>query len=332
MKGKLFFFLLFCLAIFAGCSGSYIVKVLPDLGGPVGRATDINNPGEIVGYCETEGGDFHAVLWDGSGVTDLGTLGGDDSYALGINDDSVVVGYSKTIEGKVHAFMWQDGVMVDIHDTDLPPINESYARAINSDGLVAGTIGYGSVVWNTPSEYVWLTEGGGLEGPSVAYDINDSNQVVGWHFISDQAYIWEDGMMVLLPHLGVDRSRAFGINNTGQVVGSVVDPVTHLQQAAIWEGGIPPVILGSLGGSNGDAYDINNSGTIVGEARKVDDSKVPFYYKLSDAEMLELMNIGSGGARAVNNNGVIVGYGVNSAGDVKPLKWVWESATSWPWE
>ncbi|MBT2988856.1 MAG: hypothetical protein KUF82_20415 [Candidatus Thiodiazotropha sp. (ex Ctena orbiculata)] len=304
---------------------------LPDLDGPTGRAMDINNRGEIVGYCETEAGEFHAVLWDRHGITDLGTLGGADSYAYGINDDGVIVGYSDTADGQKHAFIWQDGIMTDIHDPDLPPLNESFARAINTDGSIVGTVGIGGVLWRAPDDYVWLLVGSGLEGPSDAHDINDSDQVVGWHHSSDQAFIWEDGMMEILPHLGIDRSRAYGINDAGQVVGGVVDPDTHLQQAAIWDGDDPPAILGTLGGSYGNANDINASGTIVGMAKKPDDSTVPFYYKLSDTEMFELMNLGSGVARAVNNNGVIVGYGVNAAGDEKPIKWVWTRAR-WPWE
>jgi probable HAF family extracellular repeat protein len=122
MKEKMFIFL--CIPFFIGCSGGYVISTLPDLDGAVGRAMDINNQGVIVGYCETEAGDFHAVLWDGSGVTDLGTLGGDDSYALGINDDGVIVGHSKTADGKAHAFIWQDGIMADIHDPELPPLTK----------------------------------------------------------------------------------------------------------------------------------------------------------------------------------------------------------------
>jgi probable HAF family extracellular repeat protein len=330
MKGKIFIFL--CIPFFVACSGGYVISILPDLDGTVGSAVDINNRGMIVGYSETEAGDFHAVLWDDSGVTDLGTLGGDNSYALGINDDGVVVGYSKAADGKSHAFIWQDGIMTDIHDPDLHlPINESFARAINNNGMVVGTIGYDGVVWNTPSEYVWVLTGSDLNGPSDSHDINDSNQVVGWHHSSDEAFIWEDGMMEILPHLGFNSSRAYGINNTGQVVGNVVDPDTLQKQPAFWQVGEPPVILGSLGGSYGKANDINNSGTIVGAAKKADDSTVPFYYKLSDGIISELMNIGSGSARAVNNSGVIVGYAVNSAGYNKPVKWVWKRIR-WPWE
>ncbi len=329
MKGKLFYFLIFA-PFLISCSG-YVFHTLPDLDGPSGRAMGINNRGDIVGYCETEAGDFHAVLWEGGAATDLGTLGGDNSYAFAINDDGVVVGYSHTADGKVHAFMWRDGIMTDIHDTELPPINESYARAINTGESIAGTVGYGGVMWRTPDDYVWLLDGSGLSGPSDAHDINDSNQVVGWHHSSDEAFIWEDGLMEILPHLGINRSRAYGINNAGQVVGNVFDPDSHEEQAAIWEGGAPPVLLGSLGGSYSRANDINNSGTIVGAAKKADDATVPFYYKLSDGVMTELMNIGIGSARAVNNNGVIVGYAVNSAGDDKPVKWVW-SRVRWPWE
>jgi probable HAF family extracellular repeat protein len=335
MKEKLYIILL-CIPLFAGCSGSYVISALPDLGGHVGKAMDINNRGEIVGYCETEAGDFHAVLWDGSGVTDLGTLGGDDSYALGINDDGTVVGHSKMVDGKTHAFIWQDGVMIDIHDPDLPPINNSFARAINSDGLIAGTIGYAGVVWYTPSEYVLVIGGNEgtepyFEGPSDTYDINDANQAVGWLHTHDQAFIWEDGTMELLPHLGINRSRAYGINAAGQVVGNVVNPDTHLEQAAFWDEGVMPMILGTFGGTYGKANDINDSGTIVGMSKKPDGISVPFYYKLADGEMLELMNLGSGTARSINNSGVIVGYGINAAGDEKPVKWVWRRRKL-PWE
>ncbi|MCM8855031.1 MAG: hypothetical protein LC541_05360 [Candidatus Thiodiazotropha sp.] len=329
MKSKLFYIIIF-MPFLISCSG-YVVHTLPDLDGPSGRAMGINNRGDIVGYCETEAGDFRAVLWEGGAVTDLGTLGGDDSYAFGINDDGVVVGYSRTADGKAHAFMWRDGIMTDIHDTELPPINESHARAINIGESIAGTVGYGGVMWRTPDDYVWLLDGSGLSGPSDAHDINDSNQVVGWHHSSDEAFIWEDGMMEILPHLGIDRSRAYGINSAGQVVGNVVDPDTHMQQVAIWEGGNPPVILGSLGGNYSNASDINDSGTIVGTAKKTDDSTVPFYYKLSEGEMHELMNFGSGNARGVNNGGIIVGYGNNADGVEKPVKWVW-TRVRWPWE
>jgi probable HAF family extracellular repeat protein len=331
MKGMLLA-LLICVTFFVGCSGSYVINVLPGLDGPSGRANDINNSGEIVGYCETEAGNIHAVLWDHSGVTDLGTLGGNSSYAHGINDEGIIVGYSKTADGKTHAFIWQDGVMTDIHDHSLSPVNESYARSINADRSIAGTVGYGGVMWHTPDDYVWLLEGSGLgSGPSDAHDINDSNQVVGWYHSRDQAFIWEDGIMQLLPHLGIDRSRAYGINNTGQIVGSVVDPDTYLIQAAIWEGEDPPVILGTLGGSFGSALDINESGTIVGYANKPDNSMVPFYHKLSEGVMYELMNVGSGIASAVNDRGVVVGYVDNTAGEETPVKWVW-TRIRWPWE
>jgi probable HAF family extracellular repeat protein len=325
------FMLILCAPIFISCSGAYVFNALPDLGGPSGRATGINNRNDIVGYCQTEAGNFHAVLWDGDGVTDLGTLGGNNSYARGINDDGVIVGVSDTAEDQEHAFMWQDGIMTDIHDPDLPPINESTARAINSDGLIAGTVGYGGVMWRTPDDYVWVLDGSGLTGPSDAYDINDSEQVVGWHHSSDQAFIWEAGTMEILPHLGVDRSRAYGINNSGQVVGSVYDPDARVQNAAMWEDDDPPVLLGSLGGSYASGSDINESGTIVGSATKPDDSMVPFYYKLSDGVIHELVNLGSGTARAVNNRGVIVGHSINAEGDEKPVKWEWRRVR-WPWE
>lgn len=331
MKIKLLILLL-CVPFFVCCQDAYVIHVLPGLDGPSGSAVDINNRDDIVGYCETSEGVFHAVLWErGGGVTDLGTLGGGNSWALGINDDGVIVGVSETTEDQRHAFMWQDGTMIDIHDPDWPPINESTARAINNSGLIAGTVGAGGVMWRTPDEVVWVLDGSGLSGPSDAHEINDTHQVVGWHHYSDQAFIWEEGTMEILPHLGIDRSRAYGINNAGQVVGNVTDPDTLEQKAAMWEGDDLPMLLGSLGGSYSNANDINDSDIIVGSAKKPDDATVPFYFKLSEGVMHELMNLGSGIANGVNNGGVIVGMAVNSAGEERPVKWIWTLAR-WPRE
>jgi probable HAF family extracellular repeat protein len=314
-------------SLMLGCSG-YVFQGLPGLGGSSGSATDINNQGDIVGHCRTEEGVSHAVLWHTGSVVDLGTLGGDNSYALGINDDGDVVGYSETADGDMHAFVWQEGIMTDIHDPDVTFLNQSYAHDISDHGLIAGTMSIGGIVWLAPDHYVWVLEGSGFHGPSDAYDVNNSGQAVGWYHGNDQAYVWQDGSMTILPHLGVNRSRAYGINNSGQIAGSVVDPDSHLTTAAVWQADSPPQMLGTLGGNMSMARAISDTGTIVGMSKNPEDAEVPFYATLSEGVMHELMNLSSGWAANVNRHGVIVGWVVDSQGDRRPVKWVW---TSWQW-
>jgi probable HAF family extracellular repeat protein len=85
---------------------------------------------------------------------------------------------------------------------------------------------------------------GGSE--SRAYDVNDTNQVVGWSSnagAQDRAFLWEDvngndlsdaGEMIDLGTLGGGGSRALAVNNAGQVVGSA-DTATGELRAFLWQ-------------------------------------------------------------------------------------------------
>jgi len=223
----------------------------------------INNSTEIVGCFSSP---FHARLWDRTnGITDLGALSGGLSNAYNINEGGEVVGGSSTGfvyengRGEVHAFLWDSsngmidlGTLVD---------RDSSARAVNNFGKVAGA----SVV-EIPDEsrstainhaFVWTHEQGMTDIHnssylnSIAFDINDSDQVVG--FVSNKthidhlsglilfvgeicwpsecppssyAFLWDriNGMIDLNDILDEDSGwdylrSAKGINNKGQIIG-----------------------------------------------------------------------------------------------------------------
>ncbi|MBI5747805.1 MAG: hypothetical protein HZA00_01680 [Nitrospinae bacterium] len=71
---------------------SYTITDLGTLpGGNQSYAYGINNSGQVVGSAFTEAGYYHAFLYSGGVMQDLGTLGGTHSFASGINDSGQVV-------------------------------------------------------------------------------------------------------------------------------------------------------------------------------------------------------------------------------------------------
>ena len=102
----------------------------------------------MVGCGNIGGADniWHAFLYSGSTMTDLGTLGGTHSYAYGINDNGDVVG-TYTITGYYywadHAFLYSNGQMNDLRG--LIQVTSGWtltgARAINNRGQI---VGYGT--------------------------------------------------------------------------------------------------------------------------------------------------------------------------------------------
>src|SRR5205807_1735795 len=82
-------------------------------------------------------GDFHAFLWDGTTMRDLGTLGGNFSMTMSLNAAGQVAGNMLTVSsGGPHAFLWDGTTMRDLGTLGG---TFSLARALNDVGQVAGS-------------------------------------------------------------------------------------------------------------------------------------------------------------------------------------------------
>lgn len=115
--------------------------------------------------------------------------------------------------------------------------------------------------------------------------------------------------------LGGTVSKAYGINDSGQVVGysHITSGMPH--HAFLYDGTIMQD-LGTLGGTYSYALGINNSGQVVGESKTTGDAAVhTFLYDGGTMYDLSDLFLGSGwtvnnGVQCINDAGQIAGYGL----------------------
>lgn len=309
---------------------SYSVLDLGTLGG-WSHPLAVNNRGEVVGDSYT-GGQRHAFVYSGGVMTDLGLLSTDhdNSTATDINDSGVIVGYSGK-GASFRPFMIRNGT-IELLGNDV----YGQANGINNSGQVVGiSIFHDDVtsafLW---SEAAGMTDIGAQLGSFVysdAYGLNESGQVVGvtapgW---VDRGFLWDNGVTSRLDDLveGEGGSRAYRINNLGQVVGESWDD-SFRPRAALWQGSAI-TDLGVLpnGSDSSWAYGINDSGIAVGTSYigppgAASSNRAFIWDSVNGMRDLNdlLDSSGSGwvlgGARDVNSTGQIAAWGFYQGGEM----------------
>ncbi|HZH97513.1 MAG TPA: hypothetical protein VEX38_00960, partial [Fimbriimonadaceae bacterium] len=199
-------------------------------------------------------------------------LGGSGSYAWGINSSGWVVGAAYASYGSLpKPFLYRDGQMEDL----LPNYGDAMfgeAQAINSSGAVVGfrNASYGdrATLWQN-GQVVDL-------GWGYATAINDLGQIVGYvgTNANAQALLFQNGSAVNLGSLGGAVTRAFGINNSGWVVGMGWNS-SQESRAFIYRQGtltnLNSLIAPEQGWTLHEARGVNASGQIVGWGTRAGD-------------------------------------------------------------
>ena len=303
---------------------SFTITDLGSLKEPCSRAYAANAAGQVVGAADY-GNASQAFLWDKGKMSGIGTYDYCQSEALDINDTGTVVGWARLAANRqmLRAIVWRDGKATDLGAGTAEAVNKAGhvvgggmgLGAYMHDGAKAiglGTlpghdtlaVAYGinnsdEVVGYVQREAVtrafyWkngkMTDLGTLGGlRSMAFAINDSGQIAGWAETADgveHASVWVKGRIA---DLGVAKggSRAYGINNAGEVVGAILANVPYWRskeavsqppplrnnaggEAFLWQRGTVTVLEKAITGHSGEwlltsAADINDAGQVVGD-------------------------------------------------------------------
>lgn len=239
-------------------------------------------------------------------VNDLGTLGSSSAIGFKINDSGTVVGWVETIYGYPQAFQSANGG--SLQTLAALSASDSFAMGINSAGVIAGS----AYVDGQPHGVIWNGSGTTDLGAGIyATGINDPGVVVGGN---GHAFVLANGVYQDLGVLtGGDWSSAYGINNSGTVVG--YSSLTSGNFGAfVWTAQSGMQQLGTFGGLNSYATAINNSGEVIGYASL--SSGYEHAFSAVGTVMTDLGTLGgSSFAYGINDSGAIVGYSWPTNGD-----------------
>lgn len=215
--------------------------------------------------------------------------------------------------------------------TDLSS-NSSFAiaNAINNQGQIAGyqsiqvpipsipgsTVStFTATLWDGATGLGTLLTTPTFDVGSVANDLNDSGQIVG--FNSDlsgktTAISWENGATTPLPSMNAFYGNPQSINESGEIVG-IIGPDDSSRFFAHWDKNLSPTLQGRSGGD----YAINDSGQIAGSFEFS-----PGNFQAGILANDTLTAIGTLGTSSdtpldINNQGMVVGHGVTPANNMR---------------
>ncbi len=321
-----------------------------DAGDDASQGFGVSHGGIAVGRSRRAGGS-QAFTWTlNGGIVGLPNLAG-RSHAVSnsANDSGVAVGTaSTTLFGTSRLpVMWQNGAVSQL---PLPP-GETLgdANSVNASIVAVGSVDAGisqrGVIYSgdnatvitqtTPTGSFFLT----------AFGVNDSGRVVGQGIDPNNAArnvgivfdIGQNAAFEVGALLGFNGALAFGVSNTGYVVGS-----SMLNQGSglpfIWsdQGGMVAVPL-ATGTSEGSARGVNSAGWVVGNDSSA--FSIPFLYDGTNTYRLadlippnsgwDLSMNTSSSADGISDDGIIVGTGVYN-GEVHAFAMVIASPTPPP--
>jgi cell division septation protein DedD len=274
-------------------------------------------------------------------IFDIGVVqvGDTASQGFGSSPGGVAVGRSITSNSASQAFTWT----LFSGRVGLPNL-AGRPHAVSNDahdnGIVVGTAAttlFGSsrlpVVWTNGVVTQLPLPGGetlgdanGVNGSSVAVGSVDGGS-------NQQAVIYNGASATIITQTTPDGSffiTAFGINNSGRIVGQGIDPNDAARNVGIvYDMGRPAAFeVGALPGANGALnFGVGNGGHVVGSSMMNQGSGMPFIWSQAHGIMAIPLAAGTseGSARAVNTQGWVVGQDSSAFS----IPFLWDGTTTY---
>ena len=255
-------------------------------------------------------------------IYDIGLVQSGDtaSQGFGVSTGGVAVGRSVRSNG-AQAFAWtRDGGIVGL--PNLSGRAYCVSNSANDTGIVAGTCAstlFGAsrlpVIWqNGVVSQLPLPAG---ETLGDANDVNASGVAVGSINSGSlqRGVIYSGGNATVINRTTSNGSfflTAFGINDSGRIVGQGIDPTNAARNVGIVYdiGSSSAFEVGALPGANGAlAFGVSNTGYVVGSSMLNQGSGLPFIWSQAGGMVAIPLASGTtqGSARAVNSAGWVVG-------------------------
>jgi probable HAF family extracellular repeat protein len=172
-----------------------------------------------------------------------------------------------------------------------------------------------------------------------AWDINNSNQIVGYSHLADNttyhAALWSEGNVQDLGTLGGGNSVAMAINDHGQISGSSQSAKNSANSAVLWNNNSIQN-LGTFGADHAYAKDINDNGQVAVYSLFNRDAYGSTYfgygyvYDTQTDTRLGLSTSTQSQIKAINNNGQVVGMSYNQNTYLTATSWQNGTATYLP--
>jgi hypothetical protein len=236
------------------------------------HVTAISGLGRLAG---TVGGPDLAVVATPGGLQNVGvpdSLAGVPRADLvivpsAINNSGVVVGGAADPPGGTVPWIYANGKISEISGTG--PGEDNQPVGINAHGVVVGfSMGNGENSWILANGAV--TQFGANQSLR-ALAINDNGVITGHAGFDDQAFLYADGHLTLLPNLPHRPWEGQAINNRGEVVGTTTRCCSFV--GLLYDNGVTFDLNDLLTPAEAQlwhitgAVDINERGQIVGTAR-----------------------------------------------------------------
>lgn len=255
-------------------------------------------------------------------IYDIGVVqtGDSASQGLGVSPGGIAVGRSLRSGGS-QAFTWAfPAGLAGL--TNLPGRNFCVSNSANDSGIVVGTgstTSFGSgrlpVIWQNGIVSQLPLPAGQTLGD--ANHVNASGVAVGScnSGTPQRGVIYSGGSGSIITQTTANGSyflTAFGINNSGRVVGQGIDPGNAARNVGIVYdiGNAMAFEVGALPGMNGAlAFGVSNAGHVVGSSMMNQGSGLPFIWTAANGIVAIPLATGTsqGSARAVNSAGWTVG-------------------------